>query len=258
MRLRSNEFASCDRFPWLIDGDLPKTNQSRVAHETGIELCYSFQRRGKLTLVVLSCLMCGSSAPEIGEKSGLFDTSAFPFAHHFESNWQPIRDELLGLEPTVLPVHRRLGHEAYVATLKSKNGWVPSWQVGSDEPNHDWLTYGLCYRSIFPDEAPAKFPFTAGILDQLGAGVIVAAFSLMRRRSFIAPHRHHQLGGDLLTYHLGLKVERGVSFLNVAGQCMAEEEGKSVVFDGSRLHFAVNMSDCDRVILYMEFDRSKL
>lgn len=175
-----------------------------------------------------------------------------------ESNWSNIRDEFLGLDRTVLPVHRKLAHEAYVATLKSRNGWVPSWQVGSDQPNHDWLTYGLCYRGIFPDEASAKFPVTAGILQKLGAAVIVCAFSLMRRWSFIAPHQHSQLGGDLLTYHLGLQVERGFSFLNVEGRFIEEQEGRSVVFDGSRTHFAVNMSGSDRVILYLEFDRSKL
>jgi aspartyl/asparaginyl beta-hydroxylase (cupin superfamily) len=204
------------------------------------------------------CPLCGSSESETSELSGLFDATSFPFARHFETNWARIQDELSGLDPKVLPIHRRHGHEEYVAALKSNNGWVPSWQVGSETPNHGWLTYGLCYRGIFPDEADARFPLTASVLSQLGAAVIVCAFSLMRGRSFIAPHRHRQLGGDLLTYHLGLKVEKGFSFLNVAGHCIGEEQGKSVIFDGSLTHFAVNMSDSDRVILYMEFDRSKL
>jgi aspartyl/asparaginyl beta-hydroxylase (cupin superfamily) len=202
--------------------------------------------------------MCGSSTTALSEVVGFFDATTFSFPRRFEINWSRIRDELFGLDPAVLPIHRRFGHEAYVAALKSNNGWVPSWQVGSDEPNHEWLTYGLCYRGIFPDEADAKFPLIACILRELGDAVIVCAFSLMRRHSFIAPHQHSQLGGDLLTYHLGVKVEHGLSFLNVQGRFVEEEEGKSVIFDGSRTHFAVNMSGSDRVILYLEFDRSKL
>jgi len=205
-----------------------------------------------------SCPQCGYSKDETGEPSGFFEIDQFPFARNFETAWAKIREELEGLDPAILPIHRNLPHEAYVLLLKSNNGWAPSWQVESDEPNRDWLTYGLCFRGIFPDEAAAKFPFTAGLIEQLGPAVIVCAFSLMRSRSFIAPHRHHRLGGDLLTYHLGLKVERGFSFLNVAGKFAEEEEGKSVIFDGSRTHFAMNMSASDRVILYLEFDRSKL
>jgi beta-hydroxylase len=92
----------------------------------------------------------------------------------------------------------------------------------------------------------------------MGNSLIVAAFSLMRGPSFIAPHRHLELGGDLLTYHLGIVAVPRFSYLNVDGTFVEEQERKAVVFDGSCVHFALNMSNSERVLLYMEFDRSKI
>jgi beta-hydroxylase len=176
----------------------------------------------------------------------------------FEENWDAIRSEYERLDGKILNVHRKLGHAEYAAMAQKNNGWMPSWQVGSDTPNMNWLTYGLCYRGMFPDEAFFKYPVTADLLQRMGNSLIVAAFSLMRGPSFIAPHRHLELGGDLLTYHLGIVAVPRFSYLNVDGTFVEEQERKAVVFDGSCVHFALNMSNSERVLLYMEFDRSKI
>ena len=188
----------------------------------------------------------------------IFDTAEFPFTRMFEENWSQIRREYEKLDRNLLDVHRNGQHADYLEVAKKKNGWMPSWQVGSDKPNTDWLTYGLCYRGTLLDEACFKYPATAGLLRRMGESVIVAAFSLMRGPSFIAPHTHPELGGDLLTYHLGIRAVPGFSYLNVGGQFVEELERSSVVFDGSYRHFALNMGNSERVLLYMEFDRSKL
>jgi hypothetical protein len=187
----------------------------------------------------------------------IFDTTEFRFTRAFEERWVDIKREYEGLGDKVLDIHRKLDHANYVKLVKSNNGWMPSWQVGSEEPNKKWLTYGLCYRGIFPDEAPWKFPITASLLGQF-KGVVVCAFSLMRPMSFIAPHNHPELGGNLLTYHLGIRASPGRNYLHVNGKFIEEQEGQSVIFDGSCNHFALNMSFKDRVILYMEFDKSKM
>jgi aspartyl/asparaginyl beta-hydroxylase (cupin superfamily) len=187
----------------------------------------------------------------------IFDAAGFSFCRMFEDNWRDIRREYENLGRHVLDVHRNSAHADYLALAKKRNGWMPSWQVGSDRPNADWLTYGLCYGKTFPDEAFFKYPVTGGLLKRMGDSVIVAAFSLMHGPSFIAPHTHPELGANLLTYHLGI-VTPGLCYLNVAGKFVQEQERKSVVFDGSCVHFALNMSNSERVLLYMEFDRSKL
>jgi beta-hydroxylase len=119
-------------------------------------------------------------------------------------------------------------------------------------PNPDWLTYGLSYRGIQPDDAARKTPATSRLLARL-RGCQVSAFSLLRAGSFIAPHTHPELAGHYLTLHLGLDLLAERSYLCCESETREETPGGLIVFDGSRQHFAVNMSSKDRVILYMEF-----
>jgi ornithine lipid ester-linked acyl 2-hydroxylase len=186
-----------------------------------------------------------------------FDPADFAFTKVFEEQWQVIRGELRGLDPKILDIYRNGPHEQYVAALQRNNGWIPGWQVGSREPNYNWLTYGLSYAGLFPDEAPLRFPETRKLLARL-TGFKVCAFLLMRPLSVLGAHAHPELGGDLLTYHLGLQVTPGRCFLWVDGNFAEEEEGKSIIFDGSHDHFAVNVGQSDRAILYMEFDKSRI
>ena len=88
----------------------------------------------------------------------------FPFIGEFEKEYEFIRLELLGLDPRVLNLHRNGPHEQYVAALIENNGWTPSWQVDSKQPNEGWLTYGLSFRGIFPREAEVRFPLTRKLL----------------------------------------------------------------------------------------------
>jgi beta-hydroxylase len=186
-----------------------------------------------------------------------YDPQTFAFARAFEASWEQIRDEYRALDAPVLDGHRTAPHQSYVTRLLDHNGWLPSWQAGTTGANPDWLTYGLSFRGVFPREAYERYPVTAGLLSRL-RGFKVCAFSLMRPRTFIAPHRHPELGGHLLTYHLGLDVTPRRSYLCVDGVFAEQQNGRSLVFDGSCDHFALNMSDEDRVILYLEFDRAKI
>lgn len=188
---------------------------------------------------------------------GYYDPRDFPFVETFEQNWEVIRDEFLGLDARVLDFHRSGPHEQYVATLLKNNGWTPSWQMGLAAPNYDWQTYGLCYMGRFPDEVPQKLPRTAALLKRL-TGYKVCAFSRMKPLSHLAPHTHPELGGRMLTYHLGLSVVPRRSYLWVDGEFREQRAGQSLIFDGSREHFALNMSGRDRVIFYMEFDREAI
>lgn len=186
-----------------------------------------------------------------------YNPALFNFTQEFERNWLAIRDEYLKLDRKVLDLHRNDSHETYVEKLFKNNGWTPSWQVGSNQPNYDWLTYGLSYRGLFPVEAKAKFPTIASLLSRL-SGFKVCAFSKMKTLSFIGPHKHPELGDNLLTYHLGIDIIPGKSYLWVNGKFEEQRNGKSIVFDGSCEHFAFNMSGADRVILYLEFDKTKI
>ncbi len=186
-----------------------------------------------------------------------YDPALFDFTQKFERNWSTIRDEYYQLDENILDLHRNQHHEAYVERLLDNNAWTPSWRVNSSEPNYNWLTYGLSYRGLLPAEAPDKFPTIANLLSRL-SGFKVCAFSMMEKLSFIAPHRHEELGGNLLTYHLGIDVIPEKSYLCVGNKFEEQRNGKSIIFDGSYEHFALNMSSTKRIILYLEFDKTKI
>lgn len=181
------------------------------------------------------------------------DPAAFPFVRELQARWRLIRQEYLELRAPVLPLHRIGAIDTYVETLMKRNGWTPSWQVDSAEPNLDWLTYGLSYKGMLPDGADRALPATSRLLSRL-EGCEVCALSLMRPGTFIAPHTHPEMDGRLLILHLGLDMAPGRSFLCVGQEVREERPGGVVVFNGAMRHFAVNMSRADRVLLYLEFD----
>ena len=187
-----------------------------------------------------------------------YDSALFDFTQKFENNWRAIREEYLNLNRRILDFHREcVPYEEYAYKLLNNNGWTPSWQLNSSEPNYNWLTYGLSYQGLFPQEAEQKFPITASLLSKLN-GIEVCGFSLMKPLSFIAPHAHRNVESNTLSYHLGLDVVPKKSYLSMNGIFEEESNGKSIIFDVSHEHFAFNMSDANRVILYMEFDKSKI
>lgn len=186
-----------------------------------------------------------------------YNPTEFEFTHQFTAQWRSIRSEYDHLNPRVIDVHRIGTHEEYFLQTAENNGWAPSWKVGSIERNFDWLTYGLTYKGQFPDEASEKFPTVMALIKSTPC-ITAAAFSKINPMTMIAPHIHPELGGDRLTFHLGIDVEPRRSYLGVDGVIEEELNNKPLIFDGSVEHFAVNMGDATRTILYVEFDRSKL
>ncbi|MCB8883361.1 aspartyl/asparaginyl beta-hydroxylase domain-containing protein [Acidisoma cellulosilytica] len=182
-----------------------------------------------------------------------FDPGGFSFLPELTSRWRFIRQEWQELQAPILDIHRVGSVHRFAERLLQNNGWTPSWQAGSDQPNQDWLTYALSYQGMLPDGLASVMPATARLLSRL-RGVEVCALSLMRPGSFIAPHDHPDIAGRLLTLHLGLAMEPGKCYLTVEGDAREEKPGAVLTFNAGREHFAVNMGRCDRVILYMEFD----
>ena len=186
-----------------------------------------------------------------------YNSSEFNFINYFQEKIEDIRKEYLNLDPMILNIHRSGTHEELLSTFLTSNGWMPGWQVGTNAPNYNWLTYGLSYHNRFPPEACEKFPIIMNMINQF-TGIKVCAFSSMLPFSFIAPHSHTELGGDLLTFHLGIDVIPGRSYLCVNGVFNEEKNNKAIVFDGSIEHFAINMGPSRRVILYLEFDKNSI
>ena len=185
-----------------------------------------------------------------------YDPSSYELVSRLQHNSARIRAEALSLEAGVLDLHRNIAADVFFSRLEQQqNGWTPSWQVDSAEPNYSWLTYALTFYRKFMPESSLKYPITRSLLDH--DAVRMAGFSLLKPLSVIAPHRHEELGNGILTCHLGLDVAPRTSFVSVEGDFAEEQQGKAIVFDGSGEHFAFNAGLVDRIVLYVEFDSSK-
>lgn len=187
-----------------------------------------------------------------------YDAEKFEFIRLFQDQWSAIHQEYKNLKAEIKEEHRNSSHEEYFAKAlqETENGWVPSWQLGSPEKNYSWLTYWLSYERNFSAQTKEKLPALAAILEKTPS-VRLCAFSKMMPLSVIGMHSHPELGGNILTFHLGVELVDGTCYLNVGNQFQAEGNNKAIVFDGSKPHFAVNAGLQPRTILYMEFDQSK-
>lgn len=87
-------------------------------------------------------------------------------------------------------------------------------------------------------------------------GIKICAFVKLKARALLPCHTHPEIHEEkLLQLHLPLVTasERNYAYLNVMGEFRQHRCGEPIVFDGSLDHFALNESDVDRTILYMEF-----
>ena len=182
-----------------------------------------------------------------------FNPDGFQFVNELQGRWRELSQECRELNAPMRELHRIGAVELYAETLLASNGWTRSWQVGSNDANADWLTFGLSYKGMLPDGLSQMLPQTSELLARL-RGCEVCALSLMKPGTFIMPHCHPELDGRLLTLHLGLHVEPQRSYLSVGGETKEEGDGKVITFNAAREHFAVNMGKSNRIILYMEFD----
>lgn len=195
---------------------------------------------------------------QIQSRRTFFDPALFDFTQEFERHWQKIRDEYLSLDASILEFHHHLNnYDTYLETLSKQNGWMYSWQTASNRPNEQWLIYGLAYQGLFAAETQTKLPFITSLLSRL-TGYRVCAFSTMKAQSFISPHNHPEMEENILTYQLGLDLVPEKSYLWVNGEFEAQRNGKSIIFCGRDEHFALNMSNRDRAILYLEFYKDKI
>ena len=86
-------------------------------------------------------------------------------------------------------------------------------------------------------------------------GIKVAGFSLMKGGVKLKSHTDDVGPNYKFTYHLGLIVPYGYCILHHSKSGdVIEENGKHIVLDARQPHWAENLSDEDRIILYMEIN----
>ena len=143
-------------------------------------------------------------------------------------------------------------HLKIIANLYSDGqyGWLKGWQ------NPDgWISWPLIWDGKPVVGNCMRCPETYKILSDIG-NIQVAAFSLMKGGVKLESHTDSVGPNYKFTYHLGLIVPYGYCILHHSKSGdVIEENGKHIVLDARQPHWAENLSDEDRIILYMEINQ---
>jgi beta-hydroxylase len=171
-------------------------------------------------------------------KTAFFDPSDFPFAKIMEENWEKIREEYIrthNLED--IPNIQNIFKEMSLVTH-----------------GDNWKSYMLMLYSYNFTAHQDKCPETTRLIRQI-PGVTAAMFSILAPGKRILAHRGPYKG--VLRYHLGVCIPQDPTSCSmvVNGESRHWYEGKSLIFDDSLWHEAINTSGETRVVLFVDFIR---
>lgn len=184
------------------------------------------------------------------------------------SKYQVVREEFLNLDVPLMDINREKKHvddvinEIFQEIVKGNPyGWVKGW--GQEGGNDNWLQLGLCSHSKEINEfflypfLREKMPQTYEILKKIDA-IHMCALVNLKPRTILNRHTHPYINEQsLLQLHLPLVTAKSdnYNYINCNGEFKQHVEGIPIVFDGSLNHFALNESDEDRIIMYIEFKK---
>lgn len=142
--------------------------------------------------------------------------------------------------------------EEFVKKINMTEGWIYSWN-NNNKMNTQWLNFGLMYNNKNLEANSKICPKTCEILKNI-KGINVAGFSLMTPNSKIEPHTDSTgINNNSIGIHFGLIIpDKNKCILTVNNTQILEEEDKIFGFDSNYTHSAVNNSDKDRIILYID------
>lgn len=196
-------------------------------------------------------------------RPSFYEVGQFPQLAKFAKQWEIIRDEFLLLNKPIMSIHRagKSREEVYrELTLEMQSGkqfgWLLGW--GKSGVNPDWLAFPLMVQDTVVPFITTEMKKTIAMLKEL-KGIKVCSLLKMKPNTFLPTHNHPEVYTEgLLQYHLPLQTAstNNYAYLNVNGEFRQHASGKPFVFDGSLNHFAVNASNVERTIVYIEFDKS--
>jgi len=155
-----------------------------------------------------------------------------------EKNWEVVKKEFLALQESLF-------HPWPEANLYKKNGIE----------GEGWDVFGLYAFGKKHYKNSKLCPETTKIVEKI-PGMSTAAFSILNPGARIVPHvGYYGYSEMVLRCHLGLIVPpEELCWLQVGQFKQSWEEGKTLVFDDTYTHSAVNNSDLARVILLLDFN----
>ena len=167
----------------------------------------------------------------------------FPASATFETAYDKLRAEVLAI-PATLPKNTR-------DTYGGNNAYI-----GSDVTQHNesWRIFTVAVHSTV-STAAAKLTPTLAQLVRDDDDVVSCVVSILPARAKIPAHTGYYKG--VVRYMLALKVpqQHEECFLVVDSRKIVWEEGKSVCFDDTFVHYVENNTNEPRIVVYMDIVR---
>jgi beta-hydroxylase len=161
----------------------------------------------------------------------------FPDLAPLEQHWEVIRAEaenLLALQ------------KIKAAEMNDDAGFNSFFKNG-------WKRFYLKWYDASHPSAERLCPQTFALLNKIPT-VKAAMFAELPPGGKLNPHRDPYAGS--LRYHLGLATPNDDRcFIEVDGQRYSWRDGQAVVFDETYIHWAINGSESDRIILFCDIER---
>ena len=139
------------------------------------------------------------------------------------------------------------------------NRLSPSWESISNDPNvkvgSKWKTFVFCAYGNYIAKNCETCPETFKAIKRI-KGLQTAWFSILEAGTHLPEHEGPYNG--VLRYHLGLMIpsfNTAQCGIRVNGETRSWEIGKSLIFDDSFKHEAWNLTDSERVVLFVDFVR---
>lgn len=165
------------------------------------------------------------------------DVAEFPELQILRDNWLTIREEAAFLLKegyiTASSQHDDIGFNSFF-----RRGWKRFYLKWYQDPLESAKT--LC-------------PKTLALIQSI-PNINAAMFTLLPKNSFLYKHRDPYAGS--LRYHLGLITPNSKECrIFVDGEAYHWQDGQDVLFDETFVHYAENLTDQDRVILFCDVRR---
>lgn len=198
----------------------------------------------------------------------IFSCGKFPKTIKLEKKWKIIQKEYIKLPKYKLITDKGRKKNIWVGDREfdqlkqlyiNNYGWINGWKSETDSINPYWLTWALIYNGQPVGKNAMMCPKTVKLLMKI-PGINVAAFSVMKGSSKINAHQDSiGIKYGSITYHLGIDVPTdGECNLQVLNKKIKQKNGQAFLFDSTFTHSALNSSNNDRCILYIDFQYHKI
>ena len=173
-----------------------------------------------------------------------------------EHNWTVFREELDELPRTLITKKHSAPGSVHADMLElhlTSTGWMHAWDIRGASHSM-WLNFALVFNGHPVGRNSEACPQTMALLSRI-PGLTIAGFSWIKPHGVIEEHTDDNLGPMNRTWHVGLRVPpkcylavRTPSRVNT----LPHSDGGVLMFDARNPHWAINFSDEDRFVLYLD------